>query len=404
MSRQRVEFPNAQGLRLSGILDHPDGPVRAWALFAHCFTCTKDSRAAAYISRSLAELGIGVLRFDFTGLGDSEGEFASSGLSVNIHDLVAAAQYLADNFAAPALLIGHSLGGAAVLSAAAEIVSSVAVVTIGAPARAAHVTRHFGRQVEEIRERGAAEVSIGGRPFQVSREFIEDLEQQPPPQHLKRLRRALLVMHSPIDAVVDIDNATEIFTQALHPKSFVSLDQADHLLTDRADAGWAGRVIAAWADRYLPSSASEAVAPEHEARVVATTAADGYRTPITAGRHHLLADEPSSVGGSDAGPSPYGLMSAALAACTSMTLQMYARRKGMALRTATVAVAHHKRHAADCEDCESRDGRIDQFDREIRLDGDLTEAERTRLMEIADRCPVHRTLHGEVRVRTRPAD
>ncbi len=404
MARRAFHFSNAAGEQLAGILEIPgSGEIRAVALFAHCFTCTKNIRAAAGIAAALAQQGIACLRFDFTGLGDSEGDFGATGFSANVADLVAAARALETELAAPALLIGHSLGGTAVLMAAKEIDSCVAVATIGSPGSAAHVVHLFADGLEAIRATGHATVDIGGRPFQLRREFVEDLEAQPLEPALGDLKRALLVMHSPVDQVVGIDHATDIFTGAKHPKSFVSLDRADHLLRNAADAAYAANVIAAWASRYLPAAALDED-PATEPGVTAVTGADGFRTEIQAGPHRLLADEPAAVGGENTGPTPYGLLSAALAACTSMTLQMYARHKKIRLDSATVMVEHDKIHAKDCEDCDSAAGRIDRFDRRIRLTGELSDEQRERMLEIADKCPVHRTLHSEVKVTSRLED
>lgn len=398
MARRAFHFSNAAGEQLAGILELPaTGEMRAVALFAHCFTCTKNIRAAAAIGGALARQGIACLRFDFTGLGDSEGDFGATGFSANVADLVAAAGALEQELAAPSLLIGHSLGGTAVLMAARNIDACVAVATIGSPGSAGHVVHLFADGIDEIKTRGQATVDIGGRPFQLRREFIDDLEAQPAEPELGDLKRALLVMHSPVDQVVAIRHATDIFTAARHPKSFVSLDHADHLLTKAEDAAYAANVIAAWAERYLPAPAFEedsAVEPG----VTAVTGSDGFRTEIQAGPHRLLADEPAAVGGDNTGPTPYGLLSAALAACTSMTLQMYARHKKITLDSASVTVTHDRIHAQDCEDCESAAGRVDRFDRRIKLDGQLTGEQRERMLEIADMCPVHRTLHGEILV------
>lgn len=401
MTSRALHFSNAAGEQLAGILEIPgSGEIRAVALFAHCFTCTKNIRAAAGIGGALARQGIACLRFDFTGLGESEGDFGATGFSANVADLVAAARALETELAAPSLLIGHSLGGTAVLMAAQEIESCVAVATIGSPGSAAHVVHLFADGIEAIKTQGQATVNIGGRPFQLRREFVEDLEAQPMEPAVGDLKRALLVMHSPVDDIVGIDHATDIFAAAKHPKSFVSLDRANHLLTNAADAAYVANVIAAWAQRYLPDAVVDED-PSREPGVTAVTSAGGFRTEIQAGPHRLVADEPASVGGENTGPTPYGLLSAALAACTSMTLQMYARHKKIPLESASVTVDHDKLHAKDCEDCESTAGRIDRFERRIQLTGKLTGEQRERMLEIADKCPVHRTLHSEVVVTSR---
>lgn len=406
MASERVEFPGSQGGALAGRLDTPQDSARGWALFAHCFTCSKDSRAAVYIARALVEAGFGVLRFDFTGLGGSGGDFANTHFSSNIDDLVAAADWLRARHGPPALLVGHSLGGAAVLAAAQRIDDARAVATIAAPFDPAHVARHFGKQLEEIAAEGEAQVEIAGRTFTVRRSFLEDLEGQRQAERIRKLHRPLLVMHAPRDAVVDIDNASAIFQAAMHPKSFVSLDDADHLLARQADAHYAASVIAAWAGRYVAapaaaqSSASDAATSDDAVHVV-ERGTGAYTVAISAGRHGWLADEPLAVGGDDLGPSPYQMLSAALGACTAMTMRMYAQRKQLALEKVSVSLRHAKIHAADCAECETRSGRIDRIEREIRIEGKLDAAQRQRLIEIADMCPVHRTLHSEVQIVTR---
>lgn len=404
MPNQRIEFHNEDGHTLSGILDTPATAPRAYALFAHCFTCSKNLKAANHITRSLTEAGIAVLRFDFTGLGQSEGEFADTNFSSNVRDLIAACRYLEEQHEGPKILLGHSLGGTAVLQAAPEIESAVAVATIGSPADPTHVGHMFKGHEETLREQGEAEVQLGGRPFRVRQQFLDDLARHDLPSAIGRLRKALLVMHAPLDDIVEIDNASQLFAAAKHPKSFVSLDKADHLLTGEPEARYAGQVLAAWAGHFLPEPDSPPALAAAADEVVARTFVDGFRTDVQAGNHALLADEPRSVGGTDQGPTPYDLLSAALAACTTMTLRMYANFKKLALTSATVRVRHGKIHAEDCVDCETKEGKIDEFSRVLDLEGDLTDAERQRMLEIADRCPVHRTLHGEVKVRTRLSD
>lgn len=395
-----VRFPGALGAELAARLDTPLLPPRAYALFAHCFTCSKESKAASFISAALAEHGIAVLRFDFTGLGASDGDFANTGFSSNVADLVAAAGWLRANHGAPAILIGHSLGGAAVLAAAARIAESRAVVTIGAPFEPAHVKALLKSSLGEIEASGEAEVELGGRRFRIRREFLDDLDRQPQQEAIAKLRRALLVMHSPIDGTVPIDNATGIFVAARHPKSFVSLDTADHLLTRREDAHYAAAVLAAWAGRFVPLADPHRIAGEAGEVVVAETREGKFTQTIAAAGHVLRADEPQSAGGLGSAPGPYDLLLAGLGACTSMTIRMYAAQKQWPLAGVTVDLRHRKMHAADCADCETKEGRIDRIERDIRLDGPLDDAQRARLMEIADRCPVHRTLHGEVKIAT----
>ncbi len=403
MRTQTVQFPNADGQTLSGLLDLPAAKPRAYALFAHCFTCSKNLKAAGNIARALNDAGIAVLRFDFTGLGQSEGEFAETSFSSNVADLLSAVGFLSANYEPPKILVGHSLGGTAVLRAASSIDSAVGVATIGSPADPVHVSHLFEGSLDELRDRGEAEVQLGGRPFRIRREFVDDLEQHDLKTAIGRLRKALLVMHAPLDDIVEIDNASALFGAAKHPKSFVSLEDSDHLLSREKDARYAGHVLAAWATRYLPEDEQQDALTASRGEVVARTYGDGFRTEVRAGQHVLVADEPTGVGGTDLGPSPYDLLSAALATCTSMTLRMYANHKKIALESATVRVEHDKIHAKDCEDCESGSGKIDEFRRSIELAGELSDAQRERMLEIADRCPVHRTLHGEIKVRSRPA-
>ncbi|MEL6197929.1 MAG: alpha/beta fold hydrolase [Pseudomonadota bacterium] len=405
MRQEKLTFAAAGGHILSARLDRPDGPPRAHALFAHCFTCGKDIAAARRIARRLADLGIAVMRFDFTGLGHSGGEFGNSGFSANVDDLVAAAEAMADRDEAPSILIGHSLGGAAVIAAAPRIESVRAVVTIGAPAEPGHALAQFGQDLSAVREHGTAEVSIGGRPFTVSRGFVEDLEGAQVETTLNELRAALLVLHAPRDQTVGIDNAARIFAAAKHPKSFLSLHEADHLLSDERDAAYVAKVVAAWASRYAlpptdtdrPTSAPEGVTRSTEADP------NGFLQHIDVGGYRLTADEPVALGGTAQGPGPYDLLTASLAACTSMTIRMYARRKDLPLTHVSVDVAHDRVHAQDCADCEAAEARIDRFTRRITLEGPLSPEQRDRLLAIADRCPVHRTLEASARIETEAA-
>ena len=404
MQNKKITFDNDDGQSLSGLMSLPNTTPTAYALFAHCFTCSKNLKAATNIARALTESGIAVLRFDFTGLGQSEGDFAETNFSSNVNDLIAAVRFLEDHYQPPRMLVGHSLGGTAILQAASGVPSAVAVATIASPSDPGHVRHLFPGAEATLAEQGFAEVDLGGRPFTIKRQFIDDLERHDLPTSVKGLRKALLIMHAPLDDVVEIDNASMLFSRAMHPKSFISLDEADHLLTREEDSLYAGRVLAAWASRYLESASVTAGPDTGEFDTAARTPVGGFRTDLVAGGHALVADEPASVGGTGAGPSPYDLLSAALAACTSMTLKMYASHKKLQLESATVRVRHGRIHAADCRDCESREGRIDQFERELLLVGNLTDEQRHRMLEIADRCPVHRTLHGEVKVRTALAD
>ncbi len=399
----KVSFSNGRGQQLTGRLELPsDDTPHAYVLFAHCFTCGKDLRGAVELTRALTLDGYGVLRFDFTGLGESEGAFAETTFSSTADDLVAAAQFLEADYQAPQILIGHSLGGTAVIRAAARIPSATALVTIGAPFDAEHVTRHFGRAVIAIEEEGDAEVQIAGRAFRVSREFLRDVRTQQITDALQGLTQALLIMHSPTDQVVEIENAAKLYTAARHPKSFLSLDGADHLLSARRDAQYTARTLAAWASRYVPEAAEQSVNELVAMEDVATrTGRTRYRTDVRVRRHGLVADEPAAVGGTDLGPTPYDLLLSALGACTGMTLRMYADRKQWALDEVTVHLKHGKLHANDGQSPQTASSRTDHIERVIDIRGALDETQRARLLEIANMCPVHRTLERGVTVSTR---
>jgi len=403
MKIKRVTFANQGGELLGGRLDLPRGESpKAYALFAHCFTCTKDSKAAAYISRALTDKNIAVFRFDFTGLGESSGEFAETSFSSNVTDLVAAADFMQATYAGPQILIGHSLGGAAVIRAAGQINSARAVVTIGSPSDPGHGIRHFQGHQEEIERRGSAEVAIEGRPFRIKKEFLDDLKQNRMTAAVRDLDRALLVLHAPQDETVGINNAAAIFKEARHPKSFVSLDDADHLLFRPEDARYAGSLIAAWADKYIAGAQTDpAPGQASGGQVRARIGAQGFTTDIMASGHQLIADEPVAVGGAQMGPTPYDYLLAALGACTAMTLRMYADRKKWALSGVAVDLKHQKIHAQDCEECETEKGYVDRIERELKLIGELTTDQQKRLLEIADRCPVHRTLGSEINIVSR---
>ncbi len=401
MNTRKIEFKNADGLCLTGRLAMPpDRHPHNYAIFAHCFTCTKNLSAARNISNALAMEGFGVLRFDFTGLGESEGDFSNTDFSANVADLSAAATYLKEHYQAPALLIGHSLGGTAAILAAAEIPSVRAVATLGAPSDPGHVSHLLQSSLEDIRRNGSARVRIAGRDFTIKKQFLDDLQAHSLPEVTRKLGRALLILHSPQDSIVGISNAEQLYRAARHPKSFVSLDGADHLLAEGIDSRYAGKVIGTWAIRYVKNPEVTTLETDHQV-VARLDSNDRFTTFMKVGNHYLTADEPSEFGGMDFGPSPYDLLSASLSACTSMTLQMYARRKGWPLESVETHTSYRKEHVLDCEACEEgASSKIDTFTREIRLTGSLDDAQKKRLLEIADRCPVHRTLHSQTLVRT----
>jgi uncharacterized OsmC-like protein/alpha/beta superfamily hydrolase len=404
MPLERVDFPNGRGQQLAGLLDLPAGDPRAYAVFAPCFTCGKDVHAASRIGEGLAARGIAVLRFDFTGLGDSEGDFADTTFSTNVADLVAAADYLRRTRMAPALLVGHSFGGAAVLAAAARVPEARAVATVAAPSEPKHITGAFTDHLDAIMRQGEADVLLAGRPFRIRRAFIEDAAKHDLAPHIAELQKALLVLHSPTDEQVGIENASHIFLNAKHPKSFVTLDDADHLLSRRSDAAYVADVIAVWAERYLAVPAETKEVGEGAAAgpgvTITETRQGRFQQLVRAGAHSLLADEPTSVGGLDSGLSPYDLVLAGLGACTAMTIRLYAEHKKLPLDRVSVNLTHEKIYATDCEHCETRDGKIDRIDRAIAFEGDLDATQRQRLLEIADKCPVHRTLTSEIDIRT----
>ena len=400
MSVQKVVFKNASGQDLSGRLELPaDRYPHSFALFAHCFTCNKNLQAVRNIGKALTDKGFGVLRFDFTGLGESEGDFAETNFSGNVEDLIAAAKFLEEEYKAPQLLVGHSLGGAAVIFAAAELPSVEALATIGAPSHPTHVKHLFQSSLDEIEASGKAEVRLAGRPFTIKKQFVEDLERQSLGEVAKSLRKPLLILHSPQDDTVGIKNAEEIYVAAHHPKSFVSLDGADHLLNDKKDSLYAGQVIGSWAQRYLSIDSGKSDSLKTKEQVVGSLdAEDGFTTSMKVGSHFLTADEPEHFGGNDFGPSPYELLTAGLTACTVMTLQMYAKRKGWPLENVEVHTSYGRDHAQDCADCEKESAKIDTFKKRIILRGPLSEEQKSRLLEIADRCPVHKTLLSPTQV------
>lgn len=406
MNKIRLEFDNSNGEKLAGLLELPERKedISSYALFAHCFTCGKDIAAASRISRALAAQGIAVLRFDFTGLGNSDGDFANTNFSSNIEDLILAAKALETQYRAPQVLIGHSLGGAAVLAAAANLDSIKAVVTIGAPATAQHVSRLFREKADVIQQQGEAVVTLGTREFAVKKQFLDDIDRYSSTEQIRNLDAALLVFHSPVDAIVSIDEAASIYQAARHPKSFISLDRADHLLSKAADAEYVAATIASWASRYLEPGRDEENADKPDlvdGEVLVTESNHKFLRGMYSTSHFLRADEPLKYGGSDLGPTPYDLLLMSLGACTSMTLRMYANRKKLPLEDVSIRLLHERVHAEDCVDC---DDKIERIVRKITLVGDLSDEQRRRLIEIADRCPVHRTLKNDPQIVTRLED
>ena len=400
MSIEKITFNNKTGQLLSGRLEMPiNQHPHNFAIFAHCFTCTKNLSAVRNISRSLTSSGFGVLRFDFTGLGESDGDFEDSNFSGNVEDLLSAADYLNKHYKTPSLLVGHSLGGTAVIFAASHLKDVTAVATIGAPSNPEHVKHLFQNSLEEIQATGNAVVNLSGRDFTIKKQFIDDLERQSLPEVAKKLRKALLIMHSPQDLTVSINNAEALYKSAHHPKSFVSLDGADHLLSNKRDSQYAGDVISGWAKRYVGIPQEEPLRTKHQV-VASLDKEDGFTTQMKVGNHYMIADEPTSYGGNDFGPSPYELVSAGLSACTAMTIQMYVRRKGWDLENVEVHTSYGKIHAVDCENCDESGAKIDTFEREIKLTGALEEVQIKRILEIADKCPVHKSLHSEIKILT----
>jgi len=410
MPRIEVTFSNPQGESLSGLLEMPSGAVKSYALFAHCFTCSKDNLAAARIARALADLGIAVLRFDFTGLGNSKGDFSSTNFSSNLQDLMAAAHYLEQQYAPPTLLIGHSLGGSAVLAVAQDLACVKAVVTIGAPATAAHIKHLFADSYHALQHQSSVQVELGGRSFNIQRQFIDDLEKYNSITHIQSLKKALLVFHSPVDQVVPIEEVARIYTAAKHPKSFVSLDQADHLLSNPEDSQYVAEVLSAWVSRYLKTEritikprVSETLTVE-PGSVMVRELDKKFTREILTQHHRLIGDEPIAMGGADLGFNPYELLLAALGSCTSMTLRMYANHKQIDLQEIRVLLHHRRIHAEDCVDCDKSTPTADKIIRKIQLIGNLDEKQRTRLLEIANQCPVHKTLKSRIAVETTLAE
>ncbi len=399
--RENITFVNRSDEKISGVMHVSETqPVLAYAIFAHCFTCSKNINAAVHIAEELATQGIATLRFDFTGLGSSSGDFTETNFSSNVQDIVDAAEFLKSEYRSPELLVGHSLGGTAMLAAATHIESAKAVATLGSPATPEHVLHHFHAQMHEIENHGEAEVDLAGRTFTFNKSFVDDAKAYE--INLEHLNKALLVMHSPIDSTVSVDEAATIYQKARHPKSFISLENADHLLSKNSDSVYASKVLAAWAVRYISAVEinKNKLVTQDEKVVASADTNKGFYNQINANGHNLTGDEPLSFGGTNYGPSPYDYLSTALGTCTTMTLNMYARHKKLPVANVTVTVQHNKQHAEDCVECENNQQKVDVFTRKIKISGELTEEQRQRMLQIADRCPVHQTIHNNVEVKS----
>ena len=420
--KQKITFPGHQGQDLAGLIELPDHEPKAVALFAHCFTCGKDIAAASRIARNMVKKGFAVMRFDFTGLGGSDGDFANTNFTSNVEDLIRAADFLRREYSAPQILIGHSLGGTAVLNAASKIPESRGVVTIGSPADAQHVSHQFESELEEIEAKGEAEVSLAGRKFLIQKQFVDDIRKTSI-DTIRNLKKAYLIMHAPLDDIVSIKEAEKIYQAAAHPKSFVSLDDADHLLSRSSDAEYVASVVASWSQRFIDGSTSHENTPsvemeacpipgngmsiskiEHPGSLLASEIDHKFAIQMDNGRHRWRADEPATVGGGDSGPDPYDLLLSSVGACTAMTMRMYAERKGWPLPDVHVSLNHKRRYDKDCVDCETQPQQIDQITRDIVIKGDLDDDQKKRLMEIADKCPVHKTLTGQLEITTVAGD
>ena len=398
-TRKKITFKNAAGLKLAAVLEYPSGPVKYHALYAHCFSCGKDIITATRISRALARQGIAVFRFDFTGLGESEGDFDSTNFTSNVEDLLSAVAYLREHYQPPQLLIGHSLGGTAVLHAADKITESKAVVTIGSPATPEHILKHFAEELKELENNEAVPVTLGPTSFEIQQQFVEDVQARSTTEKISDLRKALLVFHSPIDAVVSIDEATRIFVAAKHPKSFITLDQADHLLSNAKDAEYVANTIAAWAARYTEDGTKQPQ-PVSQGQLMVDEGNHKFLREVISDDHRWLADEPKAMGGDNLGPDPYEQLLASLGTCTSMTLRMYANHKQWDIEDIRVELKHSREHQSDCEEPDDKSCKLDVIEKVITIEGDLDDQQLHRLLEVADRCPVHKTLMNDIRVET----
>ncbi|MFT4780963.1 MAG: putative OsmC-like protein/pimeloyl-ACP methyl ester carboxylesterase [Psychroserpens sp.] len=402
MKNQKLKVINKKGHKLQAYLELPaNQKPNYFAIFAHCFTCSSSLSAVRNISRALTNHGFGIVRFDFTGLGRSEGEFADSHFSANVDDLIAVSDFIKEHYEAPSLLVGHSLGGAAVLVAASKLDNIKAVATVGAPATISHVKHLFSHGIDDIKNKGRVAVNIGGRPFKIDEEFVSDFDKTDLPAVVKALRKPLLILHSPTDTIVGIKNAEQLYNNAHHPKSFVTLDDADHLLSKTRDSSYAGDIIGAWVKRYFPQQENKMLDTSGEQLVAhLNLKEDNFTTTIQTAKHNFIADEPDSVGGDDFGPSPYDFISAGLAACTVMTLKIYAERKKWDLQEVYAHITYSKKHSDDLMLDVDKPTRIDHLSKKLTFIGDLDESQRQRLKEIASKCPVHKTLQSEVIIDT----
>lgn len=402
MENHKLEITNDKGYRLNAFLELPPNRRPAYfAIFAHCFTCNNNLNAVRHISTALTVHGVGVVRFDFTGLGKSEGTFAESHFSSNVADLVAVYRYMDSHFEAPALMVGHSLGGAAVLAAADRLPALKAVATIGAPSSIDHVKKHFDLIKGEENGDADYEVHIGGRPFLINNTFLEEMEKTDLLAIVKRLHKPVLFLHSPGDQIVGIENAQHLYEHAVHPKSFVSLDHADHLLSKKADSIYTADMIAAWSARYMPVE-ENIMLNNYGEQIVAylDLGQSKFTTNLQTPRHAFIADEPLEAGGENMGPSPYDYLSAALAACTTMTVRLYAERKAWDLQEVFVYITYTHKHEDDMKDGTITPGHLEVFSKKLRFVGNLDEVQKERLKEIAAKCPVHQTLSLPAHIET----
>lgn len=407
---ERITFTNPSGQMLSARLDLPEGGCRFYALYVHCFTCSKDLLPASRICRFLAAQGIGVLRFDMTGLGASEGDFAETNFETNIGDILSAVEAMTRASKEPSLLIGHSLGGTAAIVASGHIPSLKAVVSINAPSHPRHVKKRFLDQEDKIVKEGSAEVMVEGRPFVIKKHFLEALEETDMQTILQNLTVPLLVMQAPDDSIVHQQNGFDLFAAAKNPKSFCALPGADHLLTDLKSSEYVASMIKAWSAPYIAETHGTLSSSPIESVVVAENKKGKFTQDVTWGEHIFRADEPVEIaGGLGTGPSPYDFLTAALGACTSMTLRMYADLKKIPVEHISVRVQHHKEDRPEEKEILTtlplkKPDQMDVFSREISIEGPVTAEQKASLLTIAEKCPVHKTLSRRSEIVTKLTD